>query len=919
MTLLGRTAEQETVSRLLASARLGRGGALVLTGDPGIGKTALLSEVLARHTAGEEVRVLRATGTEVEQDLPFATLHALLLPALHLLDEIPGPQAVALGSALNVRSGDGAADRFAIGAATLSLLSRYAEGPPVVVVLDDAQWADRPSVDALAFAARRVHNDPVAVLAASRSGELPDALQDLPVLEVWGLQEDAAAQLVAHAVPGGRTEDGLRQLLLVTGGNPLALLELATDVDVVGGRDALTGASRDGAVLLPALPQRLRDAFARRVEQLSPQDREVALVAAIAGEDLRLTRAVCGELGLDPDRLARATAAGLLTGGPGGATFRHPLLRSVVYAAAPEELRRRVHRAAADQLRSPADADRRTWHLATATAGLDEGVATLLEELGARAGARAAFTVAGTALERAARLTPDAGSARSRLVASAAAAWAGGQPERALRLLDEAEPLGAVPTAAGAELRATIAVRSGSLREALDLLERAAALVRPDERVLLLADACRTCMYLVDMASLERVDARLSETLTDVGQPVARAVGLAASGAAGVLLGRDSAARLRAAVPLLLAHHVDPVAQPAVVPWLLLAPLFLRDADAGAELRDLVDGVRARVGVGALPNLLFHVARDQATASSWKRAGANYDEAARLARETGQGTELAMVLAGLACLDARAGRDGDCREHAAEALTLCHDRSLHFGEIWCELALGDLALSEGAADEAVDRLVALATRLEELGVGDPDLHPGPELVDALLRVGRADEARDATRAFVALARGTGRPWALARAERALGLVAPADGFDAHFAAALDHHARTRDVFEAARTRLAHGMRLRRTGRRVDARGVLREALGAFDDLGALTWAGSARAELEATGAKVPPREPVGPGALTPQELQVCLLLAEGRTTREAAAALFLSPKTIEYHLRKAYTKLGIHSREELARVLQVLD
>ncbi|MBD5787296.1 AAA family ATPase [Cellulosimicrobium terreum] len=908
MALLGRSAEQETVSRLLASARLGRGGALTVTGEPGIGKTALLADTVGAVVVGGGMRVLDVTPAEAEQDLPFAALQALVLPALGLLDEIPAPQAAALGAALSLRHGDGR-DRFAIGAATLSLLSRYAEDGPVVVVVDDVQWADLPSVDALAFAARRVRDDPVAVVLAGRSGELPEPVRDLPALDLAGLAPDAAAQLLAAAHPGSAQAVG--DLYRETGGNPLALLELAAEpVDETAAGDVAAGIPH-------TLPGRLQRAFARRLDALGTQAQGVTLVAATAGGDLRLTRAVCRRLGLDPDGLDVAARAGLLQVDGARITFRHPLLRSVVYGAADPELRRRVHRGLAAEL-AAVDADRRVWHLAAATSRLDEDVAQELEALGARAAARTAFTVASTALERAARLTPAPGAARSRLLASARAAWSGGVPERALALLDEAEPPTGPPTAFGAELRATIALRSGSVRDGLDLLERAADLATVDERVLLLAEASRACLFLVDTLALRRVEARLTAALPDVTDPVTRAVGLASSGVSGVLLGRDSTARLRDAVAL-LADHVDPLAQPAALPWQMLAPLFLRDADGGSQLRALVDQVRTRVGVGVLPDILFHVARDQATSSSWERAAANYDEGARLARETGQGGVLAMMLAGLTSLESRTGRSAACREHAADASARCRERSMHFGEIWCELALGDLALSEGDAAEAADRLSALVERLDVLGVGDPDLHPGPELVDALLRTGQDAAAGAVATRFAVAAAVSGRPWTNGRADRALGLVGDEETFEARFESALQFHGRTRDVFETARTRLAYGMRLRRAGRRVDARVQLRDALGTFDSLGAVVWADNARAEIEATGERVAPRTGAGPGALTPQELQVCLLLVEGRTTREAAAALFLSPKTIEYHLRKVYTRLSIHSRDELAVALRGMD
>lgn len=416
VALVGRAAEQETVGRLLASARLGRGGSLVVAGDPGVGKTSLLEDALEVSASGDAVRVLSVTPAEVEQDLPFAALHALLLPALPLLDDIPAPQAAELGAALSVRRGGGR-DRFAIGAATLSLLSRYAEDGPVVVVLDDVQWADRPSVDALAFAARRVRDDPVAVLVAGRSGELPEPVHGLPVLELAGLTLDAAAELLAATDPDGsaRTLDALYR---ETQGNPLALLELAGEPE----DGAAVGAAD---VELPhTLPARVQGAFARRLDTLTAPERAVTLVAALSGGDLRLTRAACRRLDLDPAGLDGPTRSGVLTVRQGRVMFRHPLLRSVVYGDSDEGLRRTAHRALAAELHD-VDADRHAWHLAAATTGLDEDVAALLDALAARSAARTAYTVASTALERAARLSPAPEAARSRLVASARAAWSG--------------------------------------------------------------------------------------------------------------------------------------------------------------------------------------------------------------------------------------------------------------------------------------------------------------------------------------------------------------------------------------------------------------------------------------------------------------------------------------------------------------
>jgi DNA-binding CsgD family transcriptional regulator len=368
-------------------------------------------------------------------------------------------------------------------------------------------------------------------------------------------------------------------------------------------------------------------------------------------------------------------------------------------------------------------------------------------------------------------------------------------------------------------------------------------------------------------------------------------------------------------VPL-LETDPDLTHDPRRLSWLLLAPLYLRDSTHGARLRALVEELRGGAGIGALPAVLFHLAVDQATTgASWGRAGANYAESIRLATETGQTTELAMSLAGLARLESRAGRVVECRSHAAAAHSLCAARDIHVGRVWVAHAIGDLELSLGHPELAIERFAELVALLEHLGLDDVDLAPAPEFVDALLRLGRRDDARAMAKAFEEAADAKGQPWARARADRALGSAASDEDFDPWFLSALELHQQTLDRFEDARTRLAFGARLRRAGRRVDARVMLRGAFECFSQLGAPVWRDLAAAELTATGEHVRTSGRHAAGDLTPQELQVSLLLADGRTTREAAAALFLSPKTIEYHLRKVYTKLGIASREELARLI----
>jgi DNA-binding CsgD family transcriptional regulator len=903
VVLVGRDSERHAVDRVVAAARVGDGGVLALTGEAGVGKTALLDHARTRF---DGFRVVQATGTEQEQGIGFSGLLSLVRPALPLLPRIPAPQAAALEDALALRQGSGG-DRFAIGAATLSLLSRYAEDGPLAVVVDDLHLLDPPSAEAVVFAARRLAADPVVVLLAARSGECDDLLTGLPALRLTGLDAEESRRLLRAREVSPLTEDRMARLLEVTGGNPLALLELGRDPDVL---------DHSGPVAPPPVPASLVSAYTRRLHRLPASTRAALLVAVVADGDLRLVGAACRRLGLDPSRLAHAEDDDLVSVSAGRVVFRHPLVRAAVYGDAPSDQRDAAHRVVAGLL--PAgDTDRRAWHLAAATWAPDAEVARMLVTAAEHAAARSAYAVAASAYERAAGLSPAAGEHADALTRAAEAAWAAGLTRRTEDLLGQLDGLPLVSGAAvrQVQLRASVAARTGSLPRALVMLEEAASGAEvPELRVALLADAVRVMFYLGDAEAARRLAGRLEVAVRGATAESARAIGMTAAGMAKVLTGQGGAEEIRAAVPL-LARSAELRADPARLAWLMLAPLFLRDSGSGAQLRRLVEEVRSRAGIGTLPNLLFHVARDQAGGRAWTRAEANYAEAIRLARETGQHIELAMSLAGLAWLESRQGRAGECREHAAEARAWCEALQVRLGETWVLFALGDLALAEGDAAGAVDHLERLEECLARLGIGDVDLFPGPELVEALLRVGRPARAQRVAADHEERARAKGRPWALARAHRARGLVASEEQLDVSFRLALELHEQTPDDFETARTRLAYGARLRRAGHRVDARAELREALELFAGLGATRWAQVAGVELEATGARVPHRAPTGLASLTTQELQVSLLLAEGRTTRETAAALFLSPKTVEYHLRKVYTKLDIRSRAELAAVV----
>ena len=353
-----------------------------------------------------------------------------------------------------------------------------------------------------------------------------------------------------------------------------------------------------------------------------------------------------------------------------------------------------------------------------------------------------------------------------------------------------------------------------------------------------------------------------------------------------------------------------------LIPWLALGPLFLRQAGAGRPLLDhALRTARARAAVGAVPFVLNLVARDQAATDRWAAAAANYQESIDLARESGQRSGLATALAGLAWVHARRGRDRDCQACATEALSLSQELGMGLYEIWTTAALGELELGRGDASRAAEHFEHQQQLLRDRGITDADLSPAAELTDVYLRLGRGDKAERAAADYLAAASTKGQPWPLARALRCQGMLAPDSTYPSYFEQALRAHAESVDVFEEARTRLAYGERLRRARNRVLAREQLRAAADTFERLDARPWADRARTELAATGETRRRRDPSTIEELTSQELQIALLLATGRTTRETAASLFLSPKTVEYHLRHVYEKLGIHSREELAQIL----
>jgi DNA-binding CsgD family transcriptional regulator len=900
--LLGRDLERQQIEQALAQARSGTSATLVLAGEPGIGKTALL-DYAAERAAG--MRLLRARGIESEAQIPFGSLLELIRPALVMLEKIPRPQAAALEGALALRPGT-PHDRFAVGAATLSLLAAYAEQAPVAVLVDDAQWLDRSSAQALLFAFRRLLADPIAVFVAVRDGE-PSLLDgaDLPVLRVGGLTSDEAATLVRGLAP-----EAARRLHRATAGNPLALLELAPDAH------DLVLAPEGAPVLVSA---RISRAFLQRAGQLDPATRQALILSAASDTgDLPTLERAAARLEVDLSALAPAESARLVTLHAGVVEFHHPLARSAIYADAPASQRRDAHRALAAAL-PDRDIDRRAWHLAAAAAGTDESASAALEQAGTRGRDRSSYATAAAAFERAGRLTAD-GERRARLLReSAEAGWLAGFTARAVTLLGEARAATSDPATLMdiEELTGHIATRCGPVKHGYEILTAAAEPAAPERAVAMLAEAALACLIAGNPAQMLSVAERAQAVLPAHPSPRARFLAAMSAGMARIV-GGDAAAGAEAVheAVTLAESWADLREDLQLIPWLTLGPLFLRQTGAGRPLLEhALQAARERAAVGALPFVLNLIARDQAATDRWAAAGATYQEAIALARESGQQTQLTFGLAGLAWLQARRGREQECRSCAAEALSLCHELGTALAEFWATAALGELELGLGDAARAAEYFEHVQQLLRSLAITDADLSPAAELADAYSRLGLGDEVQRTAAEYVAVASAKGQPWSLARALRCQGLLAADTDYAAYFEQAIRMHEQTPDTFEAARTRLAYGERLRRARNRVLAREQLRAAADAFERLGARPWADRARAELAATGETRQRRDPSTIDELTPQELQIALLLTAGRTTRETAAALFLSPKTVEYHLRHVYQKLDIHSRDELAQAL----
>ncbi|MGY4768191.1 helix-turn-helix transcriptional regulator [Kribbella sp. CWNU-51] len=904
--LLDRRVERAAVDRVFDRARAGDSAVLVVRGEPGIGKTVLLDYAVNRASASD-LRVVRAWGVESEMELAFAGLHQLCVPMLGRLEQLPGPQRDALAVAFGMREGQ-APDRFLVGLAVLSLLAVSAEAQPLACVVDDAQWLDRASVQCLAFAARRLLAEPIAFIFAVREPGGDPELAGLPGLTVTGLGSADAGTLLATAISGRLDAEVRDRILAETSGNPLALLQLPR---------GLGPAQLAGGFWLPdsrPLASRIESSFHRQFESLPGETQRFLLTAAAdpTGSMTLLWRAA--ELqGIPADAASAAEAAGLLELGA-RVHFGHPLVRSAVYQAASGGDRREAHRALAEATDAEADPDRRAWHRAHAAVGPDEAVAAELQGSAGRAQARGGLAAAAAFLERAAVLTPDLAQRGERALAAAQAKVQAGAFEAAGQLLGmaEAAPLDELQRARVDLLRAQLAFAANRGNDAPSLLLRAAK-------------------------RLEPIDAGLArETYLDALNAALFAGRLASPGGGP----QEVAAAARAAprlphpprAPDLL---LDGLAANCSEGYAAGSPLlrralraFDRETSAEGELRWLWLACTAAI----------HLWDD----ARWDTLSARY---VRLTRDAGALSELPLALSQRVGALLFAGE-------LASAASLIEEVQVVTEATGSRLApYGSLALAALRGREAEIFILATATkdevvqRGEGIGIGLIDwatalLHNGlshyqnamqaaetasaylanvspsvnwglVELVEAAARCGLPERAINAVQRLSESTSASGTDWALGVEARSRALVSEGETADRLYLEAIERLGRTRMRVELARAHLVYGEWLRREGRRLDAREQLHVAHDMLADMGMDGFADRARRELLATGETVRKRTVETLTDLTAQEAQIAKLARDGRTNTEIGSQLFISPRTVEWHLGNVFAKLGITSRKNL--------
>ncbi len=913
VALRGRARECEALDRLLDGVRSRRSQVLVVRGEPGIGKTALL-EYLAG--AASRCRVAHASGIESEMELAYAGLHQLCAPMLDRAGRLAAPQRDALETAFGLSEGR-QPDRFLLSLAVLSLLSAVAEKQPLICLVDDAQWLDGASRQALVFVARRLFAESVALLFSVREPDDSQEFSGLPALPLGPLSEEDARSLLEAAIPGRLDERVEDRIVAETRGNPLALLELSRGL---AGSDLAGGYAAPDAGQGPSL---IEHRFHQQIQSL-PADSQRLLLAAAAEPlgDIGLLWRAAELLGIGTDAAAPAETAGLVEF-RGRVRFLHPLVRSAAYRARPLPERREIHRALAAVTDPNTDPDRHAWHRALAAVGLDEAVAGELEAAAHRAQARGGIGAAAAFLERASRLTPDAAQRSARSLAAAEAKFEAGAPEAAYELTAAAEvgPVDEQQRAQLARLRARIVFARNRSSQASELLLDAARRLESLDPAMAretYLEAIGTAVFagrLVDRVGVHEAAAAA------LGAPPApeppRAIDLLLDG----VTTRITAGYLAGVVPLqraLLAFRkeADRGDPGASVRWLFTACPVAPEPIA-AELWDdetwhylSASAVRLSRDAGALailPLALCYRAGVLLHAGDFAGSAADVEEANAITAATGsapfpyttlmlaswQGREMpALRLLEQGDRDASARGDGRAIGLIGYARAVLHN------------GLGQYRAALAGAQQAC--------RHEDLGFYGWAL---AELIEAAARSGAQDMAAAALRELETRTRAAGSDWALGMLARSSALVTDGDAADVLYREAIERLSRSRMAVHLARAHLLYGEWLRRENRRVDARAQLKTAHEMLSGFGAEAFAERARHELAATGETVTKRSVERHDGLTAQEAQVAWLAADGRTNPEIATQLFISPRTAEYHLHKVFGKLGISSRRDLRRAM----
>ncbi|MDT4935987.1 MAG: hypothetical protein QOK11_3879 [Pseudonocardiales bacterium] len=906
MTLWGRKEQCAALDDLLAQVRAGRSRALVVRGEPGIGKTALLK--YAADTA-RDFQVARAEGVESEMELPFAALHRLCGRMLGRLDVLPGPQCEALGVALGLRSGD-APDRFLVGLAVLGLFSDVAAEQPLLCLIDDAQWLDQTTAQALAFVARRLDAGSVAVIFGTRDHGAGGDVARLPELSLAGLSDVDAGALLASVIPGRLDEPVRDRIIAECAGNPLALLELpsgATQAELAGGFGV--------ASPLP-LACRIEQSFLRQIAPLPQMTKRLLLLAAAEPVgDPGLLRRAAERLGIGVEAADAAESDGLFEFGA-QVIFRHPLVRSAIYRSASRHQRREVHRALAEATDPQLDPDRRAWHRAQAAPGPDEDIAAELQRSAGRAQARGGVAAAAAFLERSAALTPEPGQRAQRGLAAAQATAQAGAFEAALRLLAVAEagPLEGRERAEVDLLRAQIAVASSRGNEAPSLLVKAAQ--RLEQLDIGLAretylQALSAAMYPGRFATCDGLRKTAEAALAAPPGQERRAHDPLLDGLA-LLITQGHAAAAPALKRAVRAFRTEDVSSEEGQRWLWQvchAAQMLWDDESWELLSTRrVELARDAGALGVLPIALSQRAGLHLFEGDFAAAASLIDEAAAVAEATGSELRPYARLA----LTAFRGQEHEIAELIETGTADLVRQGEGVGLIFIQWATAVLYNGLARYEDAL----AAAQRAGE----DPNelvfsLWAAVELIEAATRSGVPEQAADALERISDSTQASGSDWALGVEACARALLSDGEVAERRYHEAIDRLGRTRVRMALARARLVYGEWLRRENRRADAREQLRAAHQMFAAMGADGFADRAARELGATGERARKRSTETPAQLTVRETQIAGLAGEGMSNPDIAARLFMSRRTVEYHLHKIFTKLAISSRNQLHVVL----